>query len=137
MKEFPLRPHSLMFAPMEGATDEYYRNVIHALYPEWDTYSCDFLRVPSTNPYPLKHIKKHYGESFLNSEKLKSKTIYQILTSPNAYTKETVIGISQLGVDWIDLNLGCPSKTVCKNKGGSYLLDHHQELKIILKEIEL
>lgn len=120
---------------MEGVTDEYYRNVIHKLYPEWDSYSCDFLRVPSTNPYPQKHIAKHYGKDVLTNQRLKEKTIYQILTSPGAYTKETVESIHELGVHWLDLNLGCPSKTVCKNHGGSYLLDHHTELKEILLTI--
>lgn len=135
MSKFPLKKHSLMFAPMEGVTDVYYRNVIHDLYPEWDTYSCDFLRVPSTNPYPTQHIIKHYGKELLESNELKNKTIYQILTSPGAYTKETVQALSELGIPWIDLNLGCPSKTVCKNKGGSYLLDHHEELGHIIKTI--
>ncbi len=53
MTQFNLKQNSLMFAPMEGITDEYYRNMLFDLYPEWDTYSCDFLRVPSTNPYPF------------------------------------------------------------------------------------
>ena len=45
MSQFPLKKHSLMFAPMEGITDEYYRNVVGELYPEWDTFSCDFFKV--------------------------------------------------------------------------------------------
>lgn len=135
MKKFNLPKNALLFAPMEGITDNFYRNVIHKLYPEWDKYACDFLRVPSTNPYPRSHIIKHYGREVLDSSIFKAKTIYQILTSPGAYTEETVRQINELEVPWIDLNLGCPSKTVCKNKGGSYLLDHHEELRIILKSI--
>ncbi len=135
MAKIPLSPYSLMFAPMEGITDEYYRNVIHELYPQWDTYSCDFLRVPNTNPYPQKHIEKHYGNQTLKNPLLKEKTIYQILTSPGAYTAETVQSISLLGIKWLDLNLGCPSKTVCKNKGGSYLLSEIDELEKIIKII--
>lgn len=135
MMTLPLAPNSLMFAPMEGITDIYYRETIHELYPEWDTYTCDFLRVPSTNPYPLKHIRKHLGDSVFTNPELSKKTIYQILTSPGAYTKETVGSIAQLGVDWIDLNLGCPSKTVCKNQGGSFLLSDHEILRPIIKTI--
>ncbi|MFT6630386.1 MAG: tRNA-dihydrouridine synthase [Bacteriovoracaceae bacterium] len=135
MNQFTLKEHSLMFAPMEGVTDEYYRNVIHELYPEWDTYSCDFLRVPGVNPYPTKHIEKHIGRSILANEKLIDKTVYQILTSPGAYTKETVEAIAQIGMKWLDLNLGCPSKTVCKNKGGSFLLSEPEELRKIIKLI--
>jgi tRNA-dihydrouridine synthase len=135
MSQFPLKKHSLMFAPMEGITDEYYRNVVGELYPEWDTFSCDFLRVPSTNPYPRRHVAKHYGNSIFENPTLRDKTIYQILTSPGCYTKETVDTIKNLDVKWLDLNLGCPSKTVCKNKGGSYLLSELDELQKIVKTI--
>lgn len=130
MSNFPLAPHSLMFAPMEGITDDTYRKVIGTLYPEWDSFSCDFLRVPNPNPYPLKHVRKHFGDHF--PEELKAKSIYQILTSPGAFLKETVEQVRDLGFHWIDLNLGCPSKTVCKHRGGSYLLSELPELKSIL-----
>lgn len=135
MSQFNLKKHSLMFAPMEGVTDEYFRNVIHELYPEWDTFSCDFLRIPTTNPYPLKHVAKHIGKSVLESAELKKKTIYQILTSPGAYTKEALEHISELGMDWVDLNLGCPSKTVCRHQGGSFLLSDLDQLKSIIKSV--
>lgn len=131
----PLKENSLMFAPMEGITDEYYRNVVARLYPEWDTFSCDFLRVPTPNPFHNKHIEKHYGKSILQNEALRKKTIYQILTSPGAYTQETVRSISDIGIDWLDLNLGCPSKTVCKHKGGSYLLSDLDQLRSIVRVI--
>ncbi len=130
-----LNKNSLMFAPMEGITDEYYRNVVAELYPEWDTFTCDFLRVPSPNPYPDKHIRKHLGESVLTNKALFAKSIYQILTSPGAYTKETVQSIEKLGAHWIDLNLGCPSKTVCKHQGGSFLLSELGLLETILHTI--
>lgn len=130
-----LVPESLLFAPMEGITDSYYREMVQKLYPEWDRYSCDFLRVPTPAPYPLKHILKHFGENIYQDENLKNKTQYQILTSPNAYTKETVSAISSLGFEWIDLNLGCPSKTVCKNQGGSFLLSDLDKLRPIIKII--
>ena len=135
MSNFTLPPNSLMFAPMEGITDECYRKTILKLYPEWDTMSCDFLRVPNPSPYPKKHILKHYGPDIYNTPPDREKTIYQILTSPGAFTVKTVSDINEMGFKWIDLNLGCPSKTVCKNKGGSYLLSDLTNLKIILREI--
>ncbi len=133
----PIAPQSLMFAPMEGITDEYYRKTILDLYPEWDTVSCDFLRVPSTNPYPKQHILKHYGQSTYSKLVDRNKTIYQILTSPNAFTIETVKTISQFEIKWLDLNLGCPSKTVCKNQGGSFLLSDLKILRSIIRDIRL
>ena len=135
ISSLPLKKNSLMFAPMEGITDECYRKTIFQLYPEWDTMSCDFLRVPNPSPYPKKHIIKHFGKDIYQNPQQKEKMIYQILTSPGAYTARTVQDISALGFNWIDLNLGCPSKTVCKNKGGSYLLSDLENLKVILKLI--
>lgn len=131
----PFKEKSLFFAPMEGVTDECYRSVISHLYPEWDYISTDFLRIPTVGIYPDKHILKHYGESVYSNQKLKDKTIYQILTSESAYTQEHAERIQALGFDWLDINLGCPSKTVCKNKGGSYLLSDLPALKVIIKTI--
>ena len=135
MTNFPLQKHSLMFAPMEGITDECYRNLILDNYPEWDTVSCDFLRVPNPAPYPQKHILKHYGNKIYKAPNKREKNIYQILTSPGAYTENTVRNIQELGFKWLDLNLGCPSKTVCKNQGGSFLLSQPEKLRTIIKEI--
>lgn len=131
----PLSEHSMLFAPMEGITDSYYREMAMGLYPEWDRFSCDFLRAPTPAPYPEKHIIKHFGDNIYQNPKLKNKTQYQILTSPNAHTTETVQSIAKLGFEWLDLNLGCPSKTVCKNQGGSFLLSELDKLRIIIKTI--
>lgn len=126
---------SLFFAPMEGITDHYYRNMIFNNYPEWDYMACDFLRIPSVGVYPDKHILKHYGKIAYENKPQKDKTIYQILTSENALTQVHIQKISQLGFKWLDINLGCPSKTVCKNKGGSFLLSELEILKTIIRTI--
>ena len=131
----PFKEKSLFFAPMEGVTDDCYRNVITTLYPEWDYMSTDFLRIPTVGSYPNKHLLKHFGDEVFNNKELKDKTIYQILTSSNAFTEDHISRIDKLGIDWLDINLGCPSKTVCKNQGGSYLLSDLKELKRIIKII--
>lgn len=135
MTKVPFNEKSLFFAPMEGVTDIFYRNVITNHYPQWDFVATDFLRIPSVGMYPDKHILKHFGSSALDCPQTKSKTIYQILTSDLALTSEHVQRIEALGFEWLDLNLGCPSKTVCKNKGGSFLLSELDILRKIIKEI--
>jgi tRNA-dihydrouridine synthase B len=135
MSNIAFAPQTLFFAPMEGVTDIHYRNVITEHYSEWDYVATDFLRIPSTGMYPDKHILKHFGIDAYESETKKSKTIYQILTSDNALTAEHVIRIKELGFQWLDINLGCPSKTVCKNKGGSFLLSELETLAPIIKTI--
>lgn len=130
-----IKPKSLFFAPMEGITDDLYRNVIQNFCPDWDYLATDFLRVPSSGYYPKAHIQEHFGNQSYNHTNLKNKTIYQILTSEKANTKETVQSIHKLGFTWLDLNIGCPSSTVVKNKGGSFLLTDLTLLKNIIKTI--
>lgn len=126
---------SLFFAPMEGITDHSYRNMIFENYPEWDFMACDFLRISTVGIYPDKHIIKHFGQKAYTCQKQRQKTLYQVLTSENALNEIHIEKIKNLGFKWLDLNLGCPSKTVCKNKGGSFLLSELETLKKIIKTL--
>jgi tRNA-dihydrouridine synthase B len=129
-------PHgSLFFAPMEGITDEAYRKTILKLYPEWDYFATDFLRVPSAGKYPLKHIIKHFGKELFELSFVQDKTMFQILTSHKAYTAEMVKQLEDLRIPWLDVNIGCPSNTVCKSQGGSYLLQDLSTLRGLIKTI--
>ncbi|MDH4466800.1 MAG: tRNA-dihydrouridine synthase family protein [Bacteriovoracaceae bacterium] len=126
---------AVIFAPLESITDFTYRKVIHDLYPQWDAYYSDFLRVPAVGVYPAPYILKHYGTELVSDEFLKQKTALQILTAPGAMTEKTVQQIQSLQIPWLDLNLGCPSKTVNKRAGGAALLGQRNELWEILKTI--
>ena len=133
--ENKIAKNSLMLAPMEGVTDATYRRVMHKTFPSWDTMACDFLRVPSQGPYPIRKIVEHYGEDVLADQKQKNKTCYQILTSAPSLTEKTVKQIESIGIDWIDLNLGCPSKRVNGHGGGSSLLQNLSELRPIVRSV--
>jgi len=131
----PILDFPIIFAPMEGITDENYRLLIQELYPDWDFLVSDFLRITRTNPYKEKHILKHYGKTVFENVRLKKKNILQVLTSYQAHHISCAQIIEANQIPWLDLNLGCPSKTVCKSEGGSFLLKDLNKLKIILKEI--
>ena len=131
----PVPYGSLFFAPMEGITDEAFRKTILKLYPEWDYLACDFLRVPSAGRYPIKHLVRHFGRDLIEVQWVKDKTLYQILTSHRAYTEQMVKDLENLGIPWLDVNLGCPSNTVCKNGGGSSLLRDLESLRPLMKMI--
>lgn len=126
---------SLFFAPMEGITDEAFRKTILKLYPEWDYLATDFLRVPSAGKYPVKHIVRHFGTDLFQKTEIQNKTMFQILTSHKAFTNEMVKQIQDLQIPWLDMNIGCPSNTVCKNRGGSYLLTDLSSLRELIKMI--
>jgi len=130
--KLPFAKGSLIFAPMEGITDAFYREIIHKNYPEWDALCCDFLRVPNAGNYPLKYFNNHIGKYF---EDKMSHLMFQILTSPTAFTEEVVNTLTDLKIPWLDLNIGCPSGTVVRKKGGSYWLSIPQDLKKLLELI--
>jgi tRNA-dihydrouridine synthase len=126
---------SLFFAPMEGITDEAFRKTILKLYPEWDYLATDFLRVPSAGKYPNKHLIRHFGKELIENPFVVDKTMFQILTSHKAFTLEMVKQIVELKFPWLDMNIGCPSNTVCKNRGGSFLLTDLPALKNLVRTI--
>lgn len=128
------KERSLFFAPMEGVTDFHYRETIQDLYPEWDYVATDFLRIPSVGVFKKKHFIEHVGVDIYQTEKMQN-TVFQILASERSLLNEHLPFIDELDIKWLDLNLGCPSKTVCKNKGGSYLLSDLPILKNIIKTI--
>jgi tRNA-dihydrouridine synthase B len=131
----PIPKGSLIFAPMEGVTDEAFRKTILKLYPEWDYLATDFLRVPSAGRYPTKHLIRHFGKELSELDWVRNKTMFQILTSHKAFTIQMVKDIETLQYPWLDINLGCPSNTVTKNGGGSSLLLDLATLKPLVKNI--
>lgn len=131
----PIPYGSVFFAPMEGITDETFRKVILKLYPEWDYLACDFLRVPAAGMYPQKHLIRHFGNELFQIPWVKEKTMYQILTSKKSFTDMIAGQLQEIGIPWLDVNLGCPSNTVCKHGGGSFLLTDLPSLRPIIKGI--
>ncbi len=136
MRKLPAVPHgSLFFAPMEGITDGPFRKIILKLYPEWDFLATDFLRVPAAGKYPNKHLIRHFGRDLFDIPWIKEKTMFQILTSHNAFTIDMVKQVEDLEIPWLDMNIGCPSNTVCRNRGGSYLLTDLPALRLLVRSI--
>ncbi|WPU66043.1 tRNA dihydrouridine synthase [Peredibacter starrii] len=131
----PVPYGSLFFAPMEGITDDSFRKTIQKLYPEWDVLACDFLRVPSAGKYPNKHLIKHFGKDIFEIPWIQDKTMFQILTSHKAFTVEMVKQVEELQIPWMDMNIGCPSPTVCKNRGGSFLLTDLVSLRGLVRSV--
>jgi tRNA-dihydrouridine synthase len=138
MNNFDVFPKkSLLFAPMEGITDEAYRIALMKTFPEWDQLFTDFLRVPTVGKVTEKMIVEHYGERILKRDDWRKKNSFQILTTPRAQTLAVVEILESLKMDHLDLNLGCPSKKVNSHFGGAYLLSNHDALKTVLKTIRL
>ncbi len=133
--KLPYDRHSILFAPMEGVTDPAYRETVMELFPEWNMFATDFLRVPTEGYITHKRAIEHFGKNIFNQPKLKAKTTFQILTTPRANTEQTVQIINELEFNHLDLNLGCPSRRVNAHLGGSYLLSDIKLLEKVVNQI--
>lgn len=118
------------FAPMEGINGYLYRRIHAHLFPGIDKYFMPFL---------VPHVKRSF-----NSKELKeiapenNKGLYavpQIMTNKAEDFISTAKKLRDLGYDEVNLNLGCPSKTVVSKGRGSGFLAYPKELERFLDEI--
>ncbi|MBT7608428.1 MAG: tRNA-dihydrouridine synthase family protein [Bacteriovoracaceae bacterium] len=134
-KTIPFKKNSLLFAPMEGVTDLGYRLAIMDLFPEWDYYSTDFLRLPTHGTFSNKKVIEHIGQEVLLDKNKLNRTCFQILANPQVDLETNIQSIIDIGITHLDLNLGCPSPKVNRHQGGAYLLSELALLKEMLCRI--
>lgn len=117
-------------APLEGITTYVYRNAYHKHFKKMDKYFTPFI-VPHKdkkfNTRELKELSPEHNHG-LN-------VVPQLLTNNAEDFLKTAKDIVQMGYDEINLNLGCPSKTVVTKKKGSGFLAYPEELDRFLDDI--
>lgn len=117
-------------APLEGITTYVYRNAYHKYFRKMDKYFTPFI-VPHKdkkfNTRELKELSPEHNHG-LN-------VVPQLLTNNAEDFLKTAKDIVQMGYKEINLNLGCPSKTVVTKKKGSGFLEYPEELDRFLDEI--
>lgn len=128
-----------LLAPMEGLTDPLMRQILtqiaHNLGRPYDWSVSEFIRVTH---YPLPaHVFYKYVPELLTDGKTASGTpihIQLLGNNPDTMSQSAVTAVS-LGACAIDLNFGCPAKTVNNHKGGSVLLDEPDTLYAIISAV--
>lgn len=122
MRDFlPVHRPALVLAPMQNVTDlPFMRVIARRGGPDW--FVTEFFRVhPASKPdrYILRSIREN---------ETRIPIFAQIIGSdPEAMVKEAKILLRE-NVAGIDLNLGCPSPTVCGKNAGGGLLRHPTEI---------
>ena len=119
------------YAPLEGITDDLFRRVHNRHFPGTDRYYTPFLSPCSDGPaLTRKELRQVLPE---NNEGIP--LIPQLISnSAPAFLRAAAL-LRDLGYKEVNLNLGCPSGTVCaKNKGAGALKDREQ-LRKFLDEI--
>lgn len=110
-------------APMEGITGYLYRNTYHQHYQPMKRYFSPFL-VPNQN----KTLSSRELNDILPEHNQGLNLVPQVLTNHAEGLIWTADKIRQLGYPELNINLGCPSKTVVTKGKGSGFLAKPEEL---------
>ncbi|MEM7645750.1 MAG: tRNA-dihydrouridine synthase family protein [Pseudomonadota bacterium] len=111
----------ILLAPMEGVVDPVLRQLITQMGGV-DYCVTEFVRITS-HLYPEKVFHKYCPELFTNSRTLAGTPVFvQILGSDLTTMAENAHKVAEMGAYGIDINFGCPAKTVNRHDGGAALL---------------
>ena len=107
----------IYFAPLEGITGYIFRNAYSGIYGHIDKFFAPFIspseKCPMT-PRERKDVDPENNRGIC--------LVPQILTCRSEHFIEASKELHQMGYTEVNLNLGCPSGTVCaKGKGAAFL----------------
>ncbi|WP_420597734.1 tRNA dihydrouridine synthase [Neptuniibacter sp.] len=124
----------IILAPMEGVVDYTMRDLLTQV-GGIDHCVTEFLRV-SDRVLPAKVFRRMCPE-LMNGGKTPAgvPVILQLLGSDPSVLAGNARKGAKLGAPGIDLNFGCPAKTVNKSKGGAVLLDTPELIHEIVKAV--
>ena len=137
-KQFFANPIRLL-APMEGLTDPLMRQILTQIATDlgrpYDWSVSEFIRV--TQHVLPAHVFYKYVPELHNDAKTTSGTPIhvQLLGSEAQLMAENAAYACTLGAPAIDINFGCPAKTVNSHRGGSVLLDEPEVMYEIISAV--
>lgn len=124
----------LILAPMEGVLDHLMRDLLTRLNP-FDLCLTEFIRVVDMRLPP--RVFYRLCPELRQGCKTPAGTPVriQLLGQDPDWLAENAAQACALGAGGIDLNFGCPAKTVNKHKGGAALLDNSELLYRIARAV--
>ncbi|WP_091982001.1 tRNA-dihydrouridine synthase [Pseudoalteromonas denitrificans] len=124
----------IILAPMEGVVDFNMRQLLTDI-GGFDLCVTEFVRI--VDQVLSAKVYLRYCPELLTSGKTRSGTPVrvQLLGQDANYLAENALIASDLGSHGIDLNFGCPAKTVNKSKGGAVLLKTPEHIYDIVKKV--
>lgn len=121
----------IYFAPLEGITGYVYRNAFHRYYAGIDKYFIPFLSPDQNralNPREIRDILPEHNQGM--------HAVPQILTNRAEYFLKAAEELEEkYGYKEVNLNLGCPSRTVVSKGKGAGFLAKPEELDIFFREV--
>lgn len=121
----------LYFAPLEGITGYVYRNAFQSIYTGIDKYFIPFLS-PNKNrtlsPKEIRDVLPEHNQGMCAVPQIMTNRAEQFLQAAKELEEE-------YGYQEVNLNLGCPSRTVVSKGRGAGFLAKPEELDAFLEEI--
>ena len=117
-------------APLESVTTWIYRQAHAKIYGRLDKYFIPFLE-----PHEKRDFKTRELQEILPEHNENIYVVPQILTNRSEGFIKLAKALNDWGYEEINLNLGCPSKTVVTKGKGSGFLAKPEELERFLTEI--
>ncbi len=123
---------------MDGLTDCYAREILTSI-GGYDLCVTEFLRVTDTL-FPKRVFYRRFPElktsnSTISKTKSGTPVFLQLLGSDPYVLADNATKAVQLGAKGIDLNFGCPAKTVNRRKGGASLLKYPERIHEIVTSV--
>ncbi|MEH6461350.1 tRNA dihydrouridine synthase [Chitinimonas sp. JJ19] len=124
----------IALAPMEGLVDAPLRTALTEIGGV-DWCVTEFVRVTSTllPPRYFKRVAPEWANGWKTPGGVMLKL--QLLGSDPACLADNAARAAELGAPGIDLNFGCPAKTVNRHRGGAVLLQEPELLHAIVREV--
>jgi tRNA-dihydrouridine synthase C len=137
--EVALRPDApglyLALAPMDGVTDAAYRELLTDMYDGHSGISVcvsEFVRV-TRDPVPAAVLRRDVPELDRGGHTPAGVPVFvQLLGGDAEPVAQTARTAAMLGAVGIDLNFGCPAKTVNNHDGGATLLKYPRRIEAIV-----
>ena len=117
----------LYLAPLEGVTSYILRNAIAHHYGGFDRYFTPFITSATMNHREREDVDVAHNADIDLVPQIMSNNVEEFL--------DIAASIAKRGYETVNLNLGCPSKTVVGKKRGSGFLSVPDELDEFLAEI--
>ena len=122
-------------APMEGVADVLMREMLTSINC-YDLCITEFVRVVSS-VVPKRIFYKICPELLNNGMSNNGTPVrVQLLGQDPEWMAENAVRAIELGSHGVDLNFGCPAKTVNKSKGGAVLLKTPETIYRIVKNVK-
>lgn len=126
-----LKKPFFVLAPMEGATDTVFRQIV-ARCGRPDVFFTEFTSVEGlTSERGFKEVSKRL--KFTENERPLIAQIWG--KTPEKYAQSAKI-VREMGFDGIDINMGCPDRTVVKNGCCSALIENPELAKQIIEAVK-